>query len=64
MIIPKTATHMCRIHNTQFQKASTSLLTYVEMTIPCREFAQKEMMHHVYIINCHVGEGVSEKLLS
>lgn len=32
-----------------------------EVTIPSIKFAQNEMMHHVYIINGHTGEGVSEK---
>lgn len=64
MIICETAGYKCRILNTQFQTAFRSLLTYVEMTIPYRKFAQNEMMHHVYFIDCHVGEGVSEKLQS
>jgi hypothetical protein len=64
MISPKAVRHMCRILTTQLQNASRSLLTYVERTVPPIKSAQKEMMHHVYITNSHVGEGVSEKLLN
>lgn len=62
--ISKDAKCKWRIVNTQFQTASRSLLTYVEMIVPYIKFAQNEMTHHVDIINCHVGEGVSEKLQS
>lgn len=53
MTISEDAKCKGRIVNTQFQTASRSLLTYVEMIVPYIKFAQNEMMHHVDIINRH-----------